>query len=55
MFIYLRGLVNDVYAQIGFRMLILVLPLKNAILIVEFAKEKRHAGMPLVEAAAAVW
>jgi multidrug efflux pump len=41
---------NNVYAQIGLVMLV-GLTAKNAILIVEFAKERFEAGTPLVEAA----
>ncbi len=47
---WLRGLDNNVYAQIGLIMLI-GLAAKNAILIVEFAKQKYEGGMPFVEAA----
>jgi hydrophobe/amphiphile efflux-1 (HAE1) family protein len=48
--VFLRGLQNDIYFQIG--MLTLVgLAAKNAILIVEFALMKHHEGMPLAEAA----
>ena len=46
----LRGLQNDVYCQIGLVMLI-GLASKNAILIVEFAKNLREQGMDVVEAA----
>src|SRR6266699_3429555 len=46
----LRGLENDVYCQIGLVMLV-GLSSKNAILIVEFAEQLRHRGLPLVEAA----
>jgi HAE1 family hydrophobic/amphiphilic exporter-1 len=41
---------NNVYAQIGLVMLV-GLTAKNAILIVEFAKDRLEAGRPLVEAA----
>ncbi len=46
----LRGLVNDVFAQIGLLMLI-GLAAKNAILIVEFAEQLRRQGAGAVEAA----
>jgi multidrug efflux pump subunit AcrB len=51
--IYLRGLVNDIYVQIGLVML-LGLAAKNAILIVEFARTKRRTErLPLQDAAVA--
>ncbi len=45
-----RGLQNNIYAQIGLIMLIGLIA-KNAILIVEFAKQKYDGGMPLTDAA----
>ncbi len=48
--IWSRGLADDVYAQIGFVMLI-GLSAKNGILLVEFAEQLREKGMTIAEAA----
>ncbi|GAC1393690.1 MAG: efflux RND transporter permease subunit [Polyangiales bacterium] len=45
-----RGFANDVFCQVGLVMLV-GLSSKNAILIVEFAKELRERGVPIVQAA----
>jgi hydrophobic/amphiphilic exporter-1 (mainly G- bacteria), HAE1 family len=50
LFLKAMGLANDVYAQIGLVMLVGLLG-KNAILIVEFAVQRRHEGASLIDAA----
>jgi HAE1 family hydrophobic/amphiphilic exporter-1 len=50
LFLQVMGLSNDVYAQIGLVMLVGLLG-KNAILIVEFAVQRRREGVSLKEAA----
>jgi multidrug efflux pump len=46
---WLRGLPNDVYFTVGL-ITIIGLSAKNAILIIEFAKDLRAKGKPLIEA-----
>ncbi|MGF9763165.1 multidrug efflux RND transporter permease subunit [Microvirga sp. 0TCS3.31] len=48
--IWLRGIENDIYFQVGLVTLI-GLSAKNAILIVEVAAERHRAGMPVFDAA----
>jgi len=50
MMLQAMGLSNDVYAQVGLIMLVGLLG-KNAILIVEFASQRHHEGLPILEAA----
>jgi hydrophobic/amphiphilic exporter-1 (mainly G- bacteria), HAE1 family len=49
-FINLKGMENNIYVQVGLIMLIGLLA-KNAILIVEYAVQRRRAGMSLMESA----
>jgi HAE1 family hydrophobic/amphiphilic exporter-1 len=46
----IMGLANDIYAQVGLVMLVGLLG-KNAVLIVEFAVQKHHDGMSVLDAA----
>ncbi len=50
MMLKMMGLANDVYAQIGIIMLVGLLG-KNAVLIVEFAVQRRREGATILEAA----
>ena len=49
LFLKAMGLANDVYAQIGLVMLVGLLG-KNAILIIEFAVQRRRSGVPIKDA-----
>jgi HAE1 family hydrophobic/amphiphilic exporter-1 len=49
-FIHLKGLDNNIYVQVGLIMLVGLLA-KNAILIVEYAIQRRRAGKGLMESA----
>src|SRR5207249_10931059 len=48
--VWVRGMSNDIYFQIGLVTLI-GLAAKNAILIVEFANHRHEAGMSVIDAA----
>jgi hydrophobe/amphiphile efflux-1 (HAE1) family protein len=48
--LWIAGVENSIYTQIGI-VLLIALASKNAILIVEFAKTRRDAGIPIAEAA----
>ena len=48
--VVLRGMDNNIYTQIGV-VLLIALSSKNAILIVEFAREQRARGLSIVDAA----
>ncbi len=50
LFIWMTGIENNIYVQVGLIMLIGLLA-KNAILIVEYAIQRRRAGMPLITSA----
>jgi hydrophobic/amphiphilic exporter-1 (mainly G- bacteria), HAE1 family len=50
LFLKVLGLANDIYAQLGLVMLVGLLG-KNAVLIVEFAVQKRRAGATVLDAA----
>ncbi len=50
LFIKLTGIENNIYVQVGIIMLIGLLA-KNAILIVQYAVQRRRSGMDLIAAA----